>query len=466
MVGRETAVMRPGAWLTRALFGVLAASWLWPRLGNAALVTVTTVVVVLSGAVLARRRRGPAADALWIAALLVGLAAFAPANATTPVAIGTDVRQPAAVFLLVASAICLVVLVRQGVRPVRRAAAALLVAAGLVAGAVLPGWWYAYRSVEVTWSNGDVQLVGSLHLPETGGPHPLVVFVGGSGPATRGGYESPWTQALAREGIALFAYDKRGSGASRGGSPHDPFTALASDVAIAIDHLVARPEISSTIGLWGFSEGGWVAPLAASLDERVDFLVLTSGGGVSVGRNATYQDSLRMHRAGFTEDQIDTAWALRAAVNDYYRNGRGRRQLEARIRAVLAEPWGREAAGTVAFPTPDHLAPSGSQRAQEWLERWHYSSLPVLKRLRIPFLSLHGGDDQLDPAYESAAALRKLASHGSTWESRVLLYDDASHTIAQHPFGIRWLPPHFPPGHVTTVGGWIAQRTSAPAGSA
>jgi hypothetical protein len=57
--------------------------------------------------------------------------------------------------------------------------------------------------------NGDVTLVGTLDLPPTPGPHPVMVFVAGSGRATRqddrvaGGILLP-------QGIGLFTYDKRG----------------------------------------------------------------------------------------------------------------------------------------------------------------------------------------------------------------------------------------------------------------
>ena len=48
------------------------------------------------------------------------------------------------------------------------------------------------------------------------GPFPAVVYVHGSGEASRWGWDVPWVSMTVRAGIAFFSYDKRGVGESEG----------------------------------------------------------------------------------------------------------------------------------------------------------------------------------------------------------------------------------------------------------
>src|SRR4029077_15034606 len=70
-----------------------------------------------------------------------------------------------------------------------------------------------FKREDLTLRNGDVTLSGTLVLPNTKGPHPVIVGLHGSGPADRNTPQSGW---WAYHGIAWFSYDKRGVGKSTG----------------------------------------------------------------------------------------------------------------------------------------------------------------------------------------------------------------------------------------------------------
>ena len=125
---------------------------------------------------------------------------------------------------------------------------------------------------EITVRNGDVTLAGSLVLPPSHGPHPLVVMIAGSGPLTR---RSPRYvgELLAAQGFAVLAMDKRGTGGSSGTwqglAPGD----WADDVEAQLDHVLALPEVdSSRVGIMAASEGGFVAPIVAHRRPEIDFI--------------------------------------------------------------------------------------------------------------------------------------------------------------------------------------------------
>src|SRR5690606_8962646 len=84
-------------------------------------------------------------------------------------------------------------------------------------------------------------------------------------------------------GIATLMYDKRTEGYSATGIGEQSrsFSLLADDVLAAVQALRSDQIIHpNKIGLWGLSEGAWVAPLAASKSSDVAFVVAVSASGV------------------------------------------------------------------------------------------------------------------------------------------------------------------------------------------
>src|SRR5437588_6171089 len=73
---------------------------------------------------------------------------------------------------------------------------------------------HLYDEEEVTFSNGNVTLAGTLTLPLTKGPHPAVVLISGSDGGTR--WRGGLPQFFAQHGIAALSSDKRGYGPSNG----------------------------------------------------------------------------------------------------------------------------------------------------------------------------------------------------------------------------------------------------------
>lgn len=132
-----------------------------------------------------------------------------------------------------------------------------------------------YKQEEVTFRNGDTKLAATLSMPLGKGKHPVVVLLQGSGPQTRESYLRFFAELFARRGIATLIYDKRGTGASTGEiwyKTGDRFDELAADALAGVQMLLTRTDIDrKKIGLWGLSQGGWLAPLAASRSKRYFF---------------------------------------------------------------------------------------------------------------------------------------------------------------------------------------------------
>jgi dienelactone hydrolase len=163
----------------------------------------------------------------------------------------------------------------------------------------------------LTFTSGDISLVGRLILPAGEGPFPAIIWVHGSGRTTRNEVGS-LLDILVEEGIAGFTYDKRGVGDSGGTysevSPfqgNDVLGLLAEDAAA--DFVASQERIDPEhIGFFGASQAGWIVPQAALLSENVSFISLLSGPTVSVGIENIYSGLTPNQGGSLTDEQIDT----------------------------------------------------------------------------------------------------------------------------------------------------------------
>ena len=71
-------------------------------------------------------------------------------------------------------------------------------------------------------------------------------------------------------------------GGSKGNAANATSLSFADDAAAAVTYLLGRPEINpKKIGLAGHSEGGLIAPIVASKNKNIAFIVSLAGPGVS-----------------------------------------------------------------------------------------------------------------------------------------------------------------------------------------
>jgi dipeptidyl aminopeptidase/acylaminoacyl peptidase len=151
----------------------------------------------------------------------------------------------------------------------------------------------------ITFRNGDVTLAGTLDLPPGEGPFPAMVTIHGSPPLTRNDWYSLYiSHFFVQHGFAVLRYDKRGTGESTGQYPdvdvehsEERLNALADDALAGVEFLRNHSLIDpNMVGVIGFSQGGWIAPLAASKSAVVAFAIALSGPACSVGQEIYYSD--------------------------------------------------------------------------------------------------------------------------------------------------------------------------------
>jgi hypothetical protein len=144
---------------------------------------------------------------------------------------------------------------------------------------------YADKTLAVQ-STAGVMLGATLSLPAGVASPDLAILVHGSGPSTRDaevdGHRTFAVLAdqLARRGVAVLRYDKRGISRSTGDYQGLTQKQLADDLVAVVRALAARKQFAR-IGLIGHSEGSAIAAaVAARHPDWVDFIVSLAGVGM------------------------------------------------------------------------------------------------------------------------------------------------------------------------------------------
>lgn len=276
---------------------------------------------------------------------------------------------------------------------------------------------FAPETAELSFRHGDDVLVGDLVRPPWPGPYPAVVFVEGSGPGGRDQRE--WQTRLAAAGLASLAYDKPGSGASTGDWTRQTIADRAGETLAAVGALRARSDIGRRpVALIGHSQGGWVAPLAASLSPAaVAAVVSVSGPGVGVVAQEEYRLRHQLPAAGFSDGDVRQALALLHEQVDRVRAGDDPVGVHAAQARWHDAPWYALLAGTspasIAFLTgiADH------------------DPQPALAVLRCPLLAIFGADDVQVPVEASVRALDRILGGTRHRDHTIMVFPGADHGI-------------------------------------
>ena len=138
---------------------------------------------------------------------------------------------------------------------------------------------------DIIINSEGVNLAGTIYKPKNA--YASVVVVHGSGQETR---MTEFAELLANSGISVLTYDKRGVGKSEGvyagpevGTNNIDslnINLLAKDARAALNK-IKNYSNGTPIGLLGFSQAGWIIPIAANNNPLVNFMVLFSNVRVS-----------------------------------------------------------------------------------------------------------------------------------------------------------------------------------------
>jgi len=334
---------------------------------------------------------------------------------------------------------------------------------------------YPYEEVEVRYENnkGGIKLAGSLTLPRSKGPFPVVLLITGSGAQDRDetifGHKPFLVLAdyLTRRGIAVLRVDDRGVGGSTGKVSDATSADFAEDVLAGVEFLKRRKEINAAqIGLMGHSEGGIIAPLVASRSRDIAFIVLLAGTGLRGDEILYLQGAAILKVAGADAADLARQRTLQERMFAVVRQEKDKKTAEKKIRAAIEDLTAK--LGKDEKREFTDTLPALEGQIQMVLTPWFrhfldYDPRPALRKVTCPVLALNGEKDlQVDakanlPAI--AAALKQAGNNDVTTRElknlnhlfqtcktgAVSEYNSIEETIA--------------PAVLETVAEWIRKRT-------
>jgi uncharacterized protein len=294
----------------------------------------------------------------------------------------------------------------------------------VLATVLAPAAAHAVTVDPVRFTSGDVRVSGDVVLPDGPGPHPAVVMLHGSGREDRSGYRIV-ARALAERGVAALIYDKRGAGESSGDADYR-YSELVADGQAALSALVARPDVQDDgVGVWGLSEGGFIAPMIAARDRRVAAVVVVSPSGL---RPVDQQQ-----------------WAVRRGLHDSGSTPLGARPVARFYRIAVA---------------------ARKSRMSSWLPRRlldvTFDPTETWTRVGQPVLALFGAADHLVPIRASQRAIRAALAAGANRDRTFRTYAGAAHDLH---VSVRAGQPVYADGYFDDLARWLRPRLAGSARS-
>ncbi len=276
-----------------------------------------------------------------------------------------------------------------------------------------------FQKEAVKFKNGEVTLAGRLYKPLAEGNYPAVVVVHGSGEqGLDTNYYNFWGRFFASRGIVALLYDKRGVGKSDGDYKKSGFDDLAGDAVVAINFLKARKEVNrEKIGLFGISQGGCIAPLAATKSKDVKFLILDVGPAVTVEEQELNRVEYSLRADEFSETDIAEALNYTRLMFKTAYTGEGWSAIEKFGQKIKDKKWA------------EYVSIADSEKDLEGWKRIRFDPAPVLKKTKIPVLALFGEKDVLVPPKENRDKMEQYLKEAGNKDFTIEVIPNVGHDM-------------------------------------
>ncbi|HEY5336866.1 MAG TPA: alpha/beta fold hydrolase [Rhizomicrobium sp.] len=304
----------------------------------------------------------------------------------------------------------------------------------------------AVATRDVTFTDGDAKLAGTLLLPSTPGKHPAILFLQGSGPEGR--WANHWlAQKFAQAGFVALIYDKRGVGQSTGDWKIAGFDTLAADAVAGIRMLQSQPEVDpKRVGIYGHSQGGTIAPMVAAKAGDLGFVIASAAGGIAPADVELYsvENSAGVSKLP-TDQQIAAKAYIEALIGVAYR-GEDRATLDALAEADKSQPWYFDP------PPPGNFYWALSRQIAGFNpSRWW-------RQVHAPVLLVYGAHDERVPPKTDLTAIRSALKAGHNEHFMSIVFPGSNHifTVVDPAKTTGW--PKREPSYAATLIDWARQQ--------
>lgn len=308
--------------------------------------------------------------------------------------------------------------------------------------------------VEERMSASDVQGALGFSLWHAPGARAraTVVLIHGSDDETRDmGFLIPYFVA---HGLNVVSYDQRGTGASVGDWHSASAGDKADDVLAILAEIAQNPAVDAKrIGVWGTSNGGWVAPIVATR-YPVAFMMLRSAPSQSVQSNVLFEiRQVLSENRKFSAAQIAEALSFERTLFDSILTDSNWPRTQQLLEADGAKPW----LGYMRIPQ-NFTAPPSSELLERLQAILGYDPAATLEKVRVPALALFGALDRNVDAADSAKHFREYFNAGGLQDAIVQTFPNGDHVLEESVTGYLdrpKLPQRLVPGYPDVMITWL-----------
>ncbi len=322
-------------------------------------------------------------------------------------------------------------------------------------------------------SKPGVKIGGTLTLPENRtGPVPTVLLIAGSGPNKRDeeilGHKLFLVLAdyLTRRGIGVLRFDKRGLGKSTGSFALATSADFADDAEAGVAYLKTRKEVDGTkIGLIGHSEGGLIAPLVASRNRNVAFIVLMAGPGLNGEQILYLQSALIAKASGGSDAAIASQRKLQEKMFAIAKAEKDPTVAKQKMSALIDRVWiGLTDSERAEVKTKETLVAQGNSVLSPWMQFFlTYDPIPALQKVTCPVLALNGKKDLQVPPEEDLSKIKAALVAGGNPDITIVKLPKLNHLFQTcttgSPLEYGNIEETIAPAALQTMGDWIAAHT-------
>ena len=298
-----------------------------------------------------------------------------------------------------------------------------------------------YLEEEVSFVNktDNIVLKGTLTIPPEANKHPAVVLISGSGPQNRNEEilnHKPFlviADYLTRNGIAVLRFDDRGFAESEGVHGNANSYDFSKDAEAGFQFLRTRPEIDPlNIGLIGHSEGGMIAPMIASRNDQVKFIVLLAGTGIRGDKIILLQSELIGRVNGASENDLAKSKLLAQGAFELVAKATSNSELKIDLRQYFNEVDSTKA----EIPSGLSYAQLVEQYVGTFSSPWMtyfltYDPKLALEKVKCPVLALNGERDLQVPAKINLEAIELALLRGGNTKSKLLEFPNLNHLFQE-----------------------------------
>ena len=335
---------------------------------------------------------------------------------------------------------------------------------------------FPYGIEEITFENtkDKIKLAGTLTYPKTQKPYPVVVLISGSGAQNRNseilGHQSFWVIAdyLTRNGIGVLRFDDRGVGKSEGIFAEATSFDFASDVEAAVSYLKTKSGVNTKkIGLIGHSEGGMIAPIVASKDKNIAYLVLLAGPGIPCSELLLEQTRALGKLQGMTDQELQEAIKTNESLYTILKSKESNEEIKPKLFTLMEKSLMNDE--EVQKLSVDEKTELINQQLKQLLTPWfrtfiRYDPAVYLEKVSCPMLVLNGEKDIQVDAKSNTNAIKKATLKGKNKKVEIKTYPQLNHlfqtctTCSVDEYGS--LEETFSPLVLTDIKNWILKNTN------